>query len=62
VRTERALSRLHARVRANGLLYRFTLFTRILLAVGFIPAGLVKIRGERFTMLPLEHPVGYFSS
>lgn len=60
VRAERALSRLHARVRANGLLYRFTLFTRILLAIGFIPTGLVKIRGERFTMLPIEHPVGFF--
>lgn len=58
---ELALDRLHARVRANPLLQRFTVCTRILLAVGFIPPSLVKIQGERFTTMPVEHPVGFFS-
>jgi hypothetical protein len=47
-------------VRANPLLQRFTVCTRILLAVGFIPPSLVKIQGERFTSMPIEHPVGFF--
>jgi hypothetical protein len=59
-RAELALDRLHARVRANPLLQRFTVCTRILLAVGFIPPSLVKIQGERFTTMPIEHPVGFF--
>ncbi len=59
-RAELALDRLHASVRANPLLQRFTVCTRILLAVGFIPPSLVKIQGERFTTMPIEHPVGFF--
>ena len=31
------------RVRSKDLLLRFTLFTRILLAAGFIPTGMVKL-------------------
>ncbi|HEX8359730.1 MAG TPA: hypothetical protein VF613_06480 [Longimicrobium sp.] len=57
---ERGLDRLHAAVRANPLLQRFTVCTRILLAIGFIPPSLTKIQGERFTILPIEHPVGFF--
>ena len=54
------LDRLHARVRANALLQRFTILTRILLAIGFVPPALVKVRGERFTVMPIETPVGFF--
>lgn len=59
-RAEHGLDRLHSRVRDNLLLQRFTIFTRILLAVGFIPPSIVKIRGERFTAIPVEHPIGFF--
>jgi hypothetical protein len=59
-RAERGLDRLHARVRANPLLQRFTVCTRILLAIGFIPPSLVKIQGERFTSIDLDHPIGFF--
>lgn len=54
------LDRLHARVRASGLLYRFTLATRILLAVGFIPTGMVKLLGRRFTTMDPASGVGAF--
>jgi len=54
------LDRLHARARANGLLYRIVLGTRVLFAAGFIPTGLVKLLGERFTAMPVTSPVGAF--
>ena len=38
----------------------FTIFTRFALAAGFIPSGLVKIVGERFTSLPVNHPMGHY--
>jgi len=55
-----ALDALHVRLRRSPLLTRFTAFTRVLLAVGFIPPGLKKVLGERFTQLPLTSPVGFF--
>ncbi|HST57368.1 MAG TPA: hypothetical protein VLK84_01695 [Longimicrobium sp.] len=54
------LDRLHARVRGSGLLYRFTLATRILLAVGFIPTGMVKLLGRRFTTMDPASDIGAF--
>ncbi|WP_245328222.1 hypothetical protein [Hymenobacter aquaticus] len=54
------LDRLHIQVRQNRLLRNFTVFTRIVLALGFIPAGLVKITGERFTDLAVCHPMGHY--
>lgn len=47
-------------IRSKPFFYRFTLFTRILLAAGFIPTGLVKALGERFTLNSPEHPIGAF--
>lgn len=47
-------------IRSKPLLYRFTLGTRILLSVGFIPTGLVKLLGFRFTVLSIESDVGMF--
>ena len=38
----------------------FTVFCRIALALGFIPSGIVKITGERFTALPPNHPLGHY--
>jgi uncharacterized membrane protein YphA (DoxX/SURF4 family) len=32
----------------------------VLLAVGFIPSGLTKVLGNRFTRLGLDSPVGFF--
>jgi len=41
--------------------FRYTaVFCRIVLALGFIPSGIVKIMGERFTGLPANHPMGHY--
>jgi len=55
-----SIDRLFARVRSCAFCYRFTLFTRILLAAGFLPTGMVKLLGHRFTLLGTETPVGAF--
>ena len=54
------LDRLHARARANPLLYRVVLATRCLFAMAFIPTGWVKFTGHRFTQISVETPVGAF--
>lgn len=54
------LDRLHARARANPLLYRVVLATRCLFAMAFIPTGWVKFMGHRFTQVSVESPVGAF--
>ncbi len=56
----RKLDRVFVRVRSRELLFRFTLLTRILLAAGFVPTGLVKLLGQRFTRLPDSTPIGAF--
>jgi uncharacterized membrane protein YphA (DoxX/SURF4 family) len=54
------LARAHARVRRERLLRIFTVVTRILLALGFVPSGLTKVLGNRFTILGIDNPVGFF--
>ena len=51
---------LFVRIRSTGFFLRFTLFTRILLAAGFIPTGIVKLLGQRFTTMPNTTPSGAF--
>ncbi len=55
-----ALDRLFHWIRSSRLLLRFTVFTRIMLAAGFIPTGLVKLFGQRFTTIPVDEPIGAF--
>lgn len=50
----------HRRARQYQWLYYFSTFLRIALAVGFLPSGLVKILGERFTSLSNNHPLGHY--
>jgi uncharacterized membrane protein YphA (DoxX/SURF4 family) len=38
----------------------FTWFTRILLSLAFLPSGLKKVMGMRFTSQGMETPVGFF--
>lgn len=52
------LDRWHALVYTSPRIYRLVLATRILLAAGFIPTGLVKLLGRRFTSIPTSDPVG----
>jgi uncharacterized membrane protein YphA (DoxX/SURF4 family) len=54
------VERLYAELRRNKWLRYFAIFCRIALALGFIPSGLVKVSGERFTALPSNHPLGHY--
>ena len=52
--------RAHKKARHNIWIGWFAIFCRIVLAIGFIPAGVTKIIGERFTALPDMHPMGSY--
>jgi hypothetical protein len=54
------LAAAHRWCRSQGWLRRFTLANRVLLAMAFLPTGLVKATGQRFTVLPVDNPVGFF--
>ncbi|GGH31190.1 hypothetical protein GCM10007423_19880 [Dyadobacter endophyticus] len=57
------LSRLAAfylEAKGNKWFRYFATFCRIGLALGFIPSGIVKIMGDRFTALPSNHPLGHY--
>jgi hypothetical protein len=60
MRLESFLDRLHARAVTSRWLVLFTAGTRALLALAFLPSGLTKVVGHRFTTLPTTDPVGYF--
>ncbi|HEX9980929.1 MAG TPA: hypothetical protein VGB50_10250 [Flavobacterium sp.] len=52
--------KLHHLLHSHKIFYFFTWFTRILLALAFIPSGLKKIMGLRFTTMGIESPIGFF--
>ena len=47
-------------LRRSPFAYRFALFTRVLLAAAFLPTGMVKLLGERFTLIAPGNPIGDF--
>ncbi len=57
---EAKLTSIHLWLRNNIWRWRFAWFCRLALAAGFIPSGMVKILGERFTSLPIIHPMGFY--
>jgi hypothetical protein len=54
------LDLLHTQARSNRWMGYFTTFTRLTLVAGFLPAGYVKIIGERFTDLHEKQPMGHY--
>lgn len=50
----------HQRLRHWPVALRLVWMIRLLLAVGFIPTGLVKLLGERFSQISVDHPAGFF--
>jgi len=55
------LNRIHSKAKQNRWLRYFAVFNRIGLAAGFLPAGIVKITGERFASgLSVNHPMGHY--
>jgi uncharacterized membrane protein YphA (DoxX/SURF4 family) len=57
---QKKLDALNAKVKANRWMRYFTTFSRLALAAGFLPAGYVKIIGERFTDLHNNQPMGHY--
>lgn len=57
---DRRLCALQRWIRSRPFLYRLTLGTRVLLAVGFIPTGMVKLLGRRFTLMSPQSEIGNF--
>lgn len=47
-------------IRSRPIGYRFTIFIRCLLATAFIPTGMVKLLGHRFTAISVDSPIGSF--
>lgn len=50
----------HTELTGNRWMRYFTTFTRLALVAGFLPAGYVKIIGERFTDLHNNQPMGHY--
>ena len=50
----------HTKIYDKKIFVFFTWGTRILLFLGFLPSGLKKVLGERFTLLSVDTPVGFF--
>ncbi len=57
---ESAIGNWLARIKGNRYWRWFTWTTRVLLAIGFMPSGLTKALGNRFTSLSLDTTVGFF--
>jgi uncharacterized membrane protein YphA (DoxX/SURF4 family) len=54
------MERLFLLVRKQAFFQWFIIHLRYLLGVAFIPSGLVKLMGERFTQISTDQPIGYF--
>jgi len=50
----------HTFIKSNKHFLIFTWITRFLLFIGFLPSGLKKILGQRFTQISIDNPVGFF--
>jgi uncharacterized membrane protein YphA (DoxX/SURF4 family) len=57
---EKNLDSLNAKVKQTKLLQYFTGFNRIILAIAFIPSGMTKLLGNRFTQISVDNPIGLF--
>lgn len=60
MKIENILNELHSSITHRWYFQVFTVFTRILLAVGFIPPSYTKIMHRPFTVLPDSNPVGHY--
>lgn len=61
MKTALVLDQIHARAKRNRWLWLFSVFCRVVLAAGFIPAGIVKLMDERFASgLDVNHPMGHY--
>ncbi len=54
------LEKTHKKIYGKRVFIAFTWFTRILLAIAFMPSGFTKLIGNRFTSISVENPIGFF--
>ncbi|TJY35869.1 hypothetical protein [Pontimicrobium aquaticum] len=54
------IEKLHNHIYTKKVFILFTWGTRILLFLAFLPSGLKKVLGERFTILGIDTQVGFF--
>jgi uncharacterized membrane protein YphA (DoxX/SURF4 family) len=55
------LNHIYYEAKGNKWFHYFAVFCRIMLALGFIPSGFVKVMGERFASgLSVNHPMGHY--
>ena len=54
------LTGLHSKIRSKTIFIIFTWLTRIMLCLAFIPSGIKKVFGMRFTTMGTDNPVGFF--
>ncbi|MBL0744680.1 DoxX family protein [Chryseolinea lacunae] len=55
------LNHAYDEAKGNKWLRYFAVFCRVVLALGFIPSGIVKVMGERFASgLSVNHPLGHY--
>ena len=60
MKLEHILDGIHFSVTRRWYTQLFTVFTRLVLAVGFIPPSYIKIMHRPFTVLPDSNPVGHY--
>ena len=60
MKIEHVLDDIHTSITRRWYLQLFTVFTRCLLAIGFIPPSIPKILHRPFTSLPDSNPVGHY--
>lgn len=57
----RRLNQVYYEAKGNKWFHYFAVFCRVVLALGFIPSGIVKVMGERFASgLSVNHPLGHY--
>ena len=54
------LEKFHGKLFNLRLFKWFTWGVRILLAIAFLPSGYTKLMGNRFTLLDIDNPIGFF--
>lgn len=55
-----SFSELHSLLSSKKIFIVFTWFTRFLLALAFVPSGLKKFLGLRFTEIGIDNQIGFF--
>ncbi len=54
------IEQFHGKLYSLRLFKLFTWGVRVLLAIAFMPSGITKLVGNRFTLLDIDTPVGFF--